>query len=167
MHWFISVKSGFYLPAFEISRSCRTASAKSSFYLPAFENTRSCRIASENGGLGIFEINDSQKVVWTVRAHNLDEIWKVQMDAGNLTNIKCSMLDSNRNPVLYSIAQAYERFLSGFTYQPIITRFLGKSYFWKQGSFPAAASKNSSNKRIFWSKLLQCKQKTDHLLKNI
>ncbi len=36
LHWFISVKSGFYLPAFEISRSCRTASVQLWHGLPSW-----------------------------------------------------------------------------------------------------------------------------------
>jgi hypothetical protein len=38
-------------------------------------------LSPENGGLGLFEINDfidSQKVSWVPRATSLDEIWKIR-----------------------------------------------------------------------------------------
>jgi hypothetical protein len=75
----------------------------------------------ENGGLGLFEIKDfldSQKVAWIARAQNLDEVWKVRLylaGYGSILNCRCSAIDKNRNPILYNIVLAYERFLAGFT----------------------------------------------------
>jgi hypothetical protein len=78
-------------------------------------------LSPENGGLGLFEINDfldSQKVAWIARAKNLDEIWKIRLHLagyGSILNCRLSAIDKNCNPILYSIVSAYERFLTGYT----------------------------------------------------
>jgi hypothetical protein len=78
-------------------------------------------LSPENGGLGLFEINDfldSQKVSWVPRANSLDEIWKIRLflaGEGNVYNIRSSFIDPLLNPILNTIAKAYERFIAGFT----------------------------------------------------
>jgi hypothetical protein len=78
-------------------------------------------LSPENGGLGLFEINDfidSQKVSWVPRATSLDEIWKIRLflaGEGNVFNIRSCLIDPLLNPVLHTIAKAYERFIAGFT----------------------------------------------------
>ncbi len=75
----------------------------------------------ENGGLGLFEIKTfltSQKVAWTVRALNLDEIWKVRIflcGNGDVLQYRCSTVNKSKTPILYGFAKAYEAFLCGFT----------------------------------------------------
>jgi hypothetical protein len=75
----------------------------------------------ENGGLGLFNITDfldSQKVSWIARAENLDEVWKVRIylsGCGSIFHTRCSLIDQNKNPILYGIVSAFESFLAGFT----------------------------------------------------
>jgi hypothetical protein len=75
----------------------------------------------ENGGLGLFNITDfldSQKVSWIARAANLDEVWKVRIylsGCGSIFHTRCSLIDQNKNPILYGIVSAFESFLAGFT----------------------------------------------------
>ena len=78
-------------------------------------------LSPENGGLGLFEIKnflDAQKVAWIVRAKETDEIWKIKLfiaGAGNVYNIRSSLIDEAMNPILYHFACAFEIFLSGYT----------------------------------------------------
>jgi hypothetical protein len=78
-------------------------------------------LSPEHGGLGLFDVLDfldSQKVAWIVRAKNLDEIWKVHLflyGNGTITNVRSCFINKSQKPILYGIALAYERFLTGFT----------------------------------------------------
>jgi hypothetical protein len=78
-------------------------------------------ISPESGGLGLFDITnflDSQKVAWIARAANLDEVWKIRIytsGSGSIFNTRCSLIDRNKNPILFGIVSAYEIFLAGFT----------------------------------------------------
>ncbi len=69
MHWFISVKSGFYLPAFEISRSCRTASGVTTSIPEILQphwvcTTKYLQMRRENQPLSKKHLNDSHFVRW-------------------------------------------------------------------------------------------------------
>jgi hypothetical protein len=78
-------------------------------------------LSPESGGLGLFQIEPfltSQKIAWTVRALNLDEIWKIRMYVfgnGNVLNYRSSFIDRNKTPILHGFATAYEKFLCAYT----------------------------------------------------
>ncbi len=78
-------------------------------------------LSPESGVLGLFELKTfltSQKVAWTVRALNLDEIWKVKMYLyGNvdILQYKRSSINESVTPILYNFAVAFEEFLCGYT----------------------------------------------------
>jgi hypothetical protein len=78
-------------------------------------------LSPASGGLGLFQIEPfltSQKIAWTVRALNLDEIWKIRMYVfgnGNVLNYRSSFIERDKTPILHGFATAYESFLCAYT----------------------------------------------------
>jgi hypothetical protein len=94
-------------------------------------------LSPESGGLGLFQIESfliSQKIAWTVRALNFDEIWKVRMYVygnGNVLNYRSCMIDRNKTPILHGFATAYKKFLCAYTKH--------KENFWQSPIYENAA----------------------------
>ncbi len=71
--------------------------------------------------MGLFDIKTflgGQKCNWVKRARNLDDYWKQRLysrSLGNTFNIKVKNFNIAREPVLHSIAESYELFLTGLT----------------------------------------------------
>jgi hypothetical protein len=73
------------------------------------------------GGLGLFDINtylSGQKCNWIKRAKNLDDNWKQRLYSksfGNVFNVRASYFDKNSEPILFSMAESYEKLLVAHT----------------------------------------------------
>ncbi len=78
-------------------------------------------LSREEGGLGLFDIKiflGSQKCNWIKRAKNLDDYWKQRLfskSPGHIFNLRSKNFDKNVEPVLYSIVESYENFLTSHT----------------------------------------------------
>ena len=75
----------------------------------------------ENGGLGLFPVKDfiyAQMCSWIKRAIDLDDLWKLELfksSYGTIFNIRKEHYDKNLNPILFNIANGYEKFFLNFT----------------------------------------------------
>jgi hypothetical protein len=78
-------------------------------------------LSREEGGLGLFDIKvflGSQKCNWVKRAKDLDDYWKQRLfskSLGNIFNLRSKFFDKNVEPVLHSIVESYEIFLTNHT----------------------------------------------------
>ena len=74
----------------------------------------------QDGGLEIFNLSDflsSQSVAWVKRAASGSEFWKTVLKNagfGNVYNIRKHRLNKKTNPILFHIAECYEKFLYKF-----------------------------------------------------
>ena len=74
-------------------------------------------LSREEGGLGLFDIKTylgSQKCNWIKRAKNLDDYWKQRIyskSLGNIFNIRSKYFDRNSEPVLFSMAESFEKLI--------------------------------------------------------
>ena len=75
----------------------------------------------EHGGLGLFKLSDylcAQRCAWVKRAYNQDELWKCELASfsyGSVFNLRKSNFSMERNPILYTIAESFEKFTYKFS----------------------------------------------------
>ena len=74
-----------------------------------------------DGGLGMFNLQEflnSQCCAWVRRSVTMDELWKRELFAlsyGSVFNLRKKSFSKKTNPILYYIAECYEKFLFCFT----------------------------------------------------
>jgi hypothetical protein len=80
-------------------------------------------LSRTEGGLGLFDIKlylSGQKCNWVKRAKNLDDNWKQRLyskSLGNIFNLRSEFFDKKTEPILFSIADSFEKLLFAHTNQ--------------------------------------------------
>jgi hypothetical protein len=72
----------------------------------------------KEGGLGLFPVKEflgAQKCSWVLRAQDLDEVWKIELNAPAKGNLDLLPASSNENPILQEIILSWESFYNKFT----------------------------------------------------
>jgi hypothetical protein len=93
----------------------------------------------------------SQCCAWVRRASNLDEFWKRELFSkayGTVFNLRKSTLSSKNNPILYYIADSFEKFTFKFTAR---NENFAMAYIYENPSLPLDVNHNNYLKREFFS----------------